>query len=127
MKIEPRRRKVRILATLGPASNTLETIRALYFAGADAFRINMSHGAHEGHAEVIRHIRALEREVGRPMTILADLQGPKIRIGKFDSRVELKAGQAFTLDRDSTPGDATRVELPHPEIFAAVEIGRAHV
>src|SRR3546814_6473693 len=72
----------------------------------------------------MRHIRALEREVGRPMTILADLQGPKIRIGKFDSRVELKAGQAFTLDRDSTPGDATRVELPHPEIFDAVAPGQ---
>jgi pyruvate kinase len=124
MKIEPRRRKVRILATLGPASNTPATIRALYLAGADGFRINMSHGAHAGHAEAIGHIRALERELGRPMTVLADLQGPKIRIGAFESPVELRAGQAFTLDRDPAPGTARRGHLPHPEIFGAVEPGQ---
>lgn len=124
MKIEPRRRKVRILATLGPASSSIDQIRALYLAGADAFRVNMSHGAHAGHAEVIGHIRALEKELGRPMTILADLQGPKIRIGKFSAPVALKAGQRFTLDRDDTPGDTRRAHLPHPEIFGAVEPGQ---
>jgi pyruvate kinase len=123
MKIEPRRRKVRILATLGPASNTPEMIRALYLAGADAFRINMSHGAHDGHRAVIGHIRALEREAGRPMTILADLQGPKIRIGTFEKPVEVKAGARFVLDRDAAPGSAGRAHLPHPEIFGILEPG----
>ncbi len=125
MSIEPRGRKVRILATLGPASNSPEQIEALYRAGADAFRVNMSHGAHEDHRAVIGHIRALETKLGRPMTILADLQGPKIRIGRFaDGPVQLKMGDRFTLDRDDTPGDKTRVFLPHPEIFAAVESGQ---
>ena len=83
MSIEPRRRKVRILATLGPASSSPGMIEALYHAGVDAYRVNMSHGAHEDHRAVIGHIRRLERTLGRPMTILADLQGPKIRLGSF--------------------------------------------
>lgn len=124
MKIEPRRRKVRILATLGPASNTLDQIRALYLAGADAFRINMSHGTHEQHATVIGHIRALEKELGRPMTILADLQGPKIRIGRFESPVDVRAGRHFTLDSSKNLGTERRAHLPHPEIFGAVEPGQ---
>ena len=125
MRIEPRRRKVRILATLGPASNGPEAIEALYRAGADAFRVNMSHGEHDLHRAVIGHIRALEQKLGRPMTILADLQGPKIRIGTFASGpIRLKEGDHFTLDRDETPGDGERVNLPHPEVFAAVEPGQ---
>jgi len=120
---EPRRRKVRVLATLGPASRTPEMIRALYRAGADAFRINMSHGTHEAHAEVIGHIRALEKELGRPMTILVDLQGPKLRVGSFAVPVDLRKGAAFTLDDDKTPGDATRACLPHRELFAALRPG----
>jgi pyruvate kinase len=124
--LQPRTRRVRILATLGPASNTPERIEALVRAGADAFRVNMSHGAHETHAALIAHIRALEARTGRPMTVLVDLQGPKLRVGLFSAgRVELNAGSRFTLDRDSAPGDATRVSLPHPEIFAAVEPGTA--
>ena len=120
--LPPRRRKVRVLATLGPASNTPEMIRRLYLAGADAFRVNMSHGAHEGHAKVIAAIRDLERELGRPMTILADLQGPKLRVGKFaGGATMLEKGARFVLDRDETPGDANRANLPHPEIFQALE------
>ena len=119
--IAPRTRKVRVLATLGPASRSAEMIRKLMLAGADAFRINMSHGAHADHAEAIATIRSLEKDVGRPTTILADLQGPKLRVGRFaDGRVVLETGAAFVLDRDATPGDATRVELPHPEIFRAL-------
>jgi pyruvate kinase len=120
---EPRRRKVRVLATLGPASNTPEMIRQLYLAGADAFRINMSHGAHEGHAKVIGHIRALEKELGRPMTILADLQGPKLRVGAFAKPVDLRKGARFVLDDDKAPGDETRAHLPHRELFAALRPG----
>jgi pyruvate kinase len=120
----PRRRKVRVLATLGPASRSPEMIRKLYLAGADAFRVNMSHGAHEDHAQSIAAIRALEKELNRPTTILADLQGPKLRVGTFaDGIVTLKKGDAFQLDRDTTPGDATRVCLPHREIFEALEPG----
>lgn len=119
--IRPRSRKVRILATLGPASSTPEMIRDLYVAGADAFRINMSHGSHEDHARNIGSIRALEKELGRPTTILADLQGPKLRVGTFaGDSVTLKPGTHFVLDRDTAPGDVSRVNLPHPEIYAAL-------
>ncbi|MES2057761.1 MAG: pyruvate kinase [Pseudomonadota bacterium] len=122
--ISPRSRKVRVLATLGPASNSVEMIGKLFEAGADAFRVNMSHGDQESKVEVIKAIRSLEKKYGRPTTILADLQGPKLRVGKFEGgRTELVKGAIFTLDRDKTPGDATRVELPHKEIFAAIEPG----
>ncbi len=120
----PRQRKVRILATLGPASANAEMIAALHRAGADAFRVNMSHGDHAGHAKVIAAIRALEKETGRPTTILVDLQGPKLRVGTFkDGPVELVKGAPFALDADKAAGDATRVHLPHPELFAALEAG----
>ena len=103
MAIAPRSRKVRILATLGPASSTPEMIATLFRTGADAFRINMSHGDQQSKIAVIQAIRALEKEYGRPSTILADLQGPKLRVGKFEGgKVELKTGSTFLLDRDST-------------------------
>ncbi len=122
--LAPRARKVRILATLGPASNSPEMIATLFQAGADAFRINMSHGDQESKIPVIKAIRAMEARFRRPTTILADLQGPKLRVGRFaDGRVTLETGSTFVLDRDPTPGDATRVELPHDEIFAAIEPG----
>ena len=120
----PRSRKVRILATLGPASDTPEMIRKLAQAGADAFRINMSHGSHPDHARRIEMIRVLEKELERPTTILADLQGPKLRVGKFKGdKATLENGQSFTFDRDETLGGAKRVNLPHREIFEAVEPG----
>ena len=123
-KLAPRTRKVRILATLGPSSSSEEMIRKLFLAGVDAFRLNMSHGVHEGHAANVAIIRAMEKQFGRPTTILADLQGPKLRIGTFaEGSVILEKGQPFTLDRDPTPGDATRVTLPHPEIFFAAQPG----
>lgn len=123
-KLAPRSRKVRILATLGPASSSEEMIRKLFLAGADAFRLNMSHGLHETHAQNIALIRALEKEFNRSTTILADLQGPKLRIGTFaDGPVMLEAGAKFRLDRDTAPGDVNRVSLLHPEIFAALEAG----
>ena len=122
--ISPRSRKVRILATLGPASSTREMIATLFEAGADAFRINMSHGDQESKVAVIQAIRSLEAEYRRPTTILADLQGPKLRVGKFDGgRTVLATGSTFVLDRSIVPGDATRVELPHDEIFQAIEPG----
>ena len=120
----PRSRKVRILATLGPASDTPEMIRQLAEAGADAFRINMSHGSHEDHARRIAAIRALEAELERPTTIVADLQGPKLRVGRFEGdKALLKNGQTFVFDRDKTLGDSTRANLPHREIFEAVQPG----
>src|ERR1044072_725108 len=120
----PRSRKVRILATLGPASNTHEKIRSLVEAGADAFRINMSHGTHADHLKLIEIIRGLEKEFDRPTTILADLQGPKLRVGRFEGdRATLKKGQTFVFDREDVPGDGKRVKLPHKEIFDAVEPG----
>ncbi len=120
----PRSRRVRILATLGPASNTPEMIEKLYRAGADAFRVNMSHGTQEDRAVIIKHIRALEKIVGRQTTILVDLQGPKLRVGTFaEGKVVLKTGQNFNFDLDKTPGDAKRVCLPHKEVFDALEVG----
>ena len=120
----PRSRKVRILATLGPASNTPEVIRQLMVTGADAFRINMSHGTHADHKQLIDAIRALESELERPTTILADLQGPKLRVGKFKGdKAQLEKGQKFVFDSKDAPGDSHRVQLPHREIFEAVETG----
>lgn len=122
--LPPRGRKVRILATLGPASRTPEMIGKLFRAGADAFRINMSHGDQADKAEVIRIIRDLEALHGRTTTILVDLQGPKLRVGTFaDGSVTLETGQTFSLDLDKTPGDAARVCLPHKEVFYALEAG----
>ncbi len=119
-----RLRNIKIVATLGPASSDKETIRALFDAGADVFRLNMSHGSHDEIAERHKIIRAVEEEVGRPIAILADLQGPKLRVGEFEGgTAELEIGQAFRLDLDDVPGDATRVQLPHKEIFAALEPG----
>ena len=120
----PRLRKVRVLATLGPASSTPEMIEKLFLAGADAFRINMSHGDQQSKIAVIEAIRGLERRIGRASTILADLQGPKLRVGRFaGGKVTLDTGATFLLDRDDAPGDPRRVELPHREIFDAIEVG----
>ena len=119
-----RERSARILATLGPASSTRERIRALAEAGADVFRLNFSHGSHEDHAERYRLIREVEAELGRPIGVLMDLQGPKLRVGRFaEGKVALVPGAPFRLDLDPTPGDARRANLPHPEIFAALEAG----
>ena len=116
---------MKILATLGPASRDPEMIARLLRAGADAFRVNMSHGDQATHAETIANIRAAEKEFGRPIAILADLQGPKLRVGQFkDGRAVIRHGSHFTLDRDPTPGDETRVCLPHPEIFEVLEKGQ---
>lgn len=119
-----RLRKVKILATLGPASSDEEMIQKLHEAGADLFRINMSHASHELMRDLISRIRNVESRCGRPIGVLVDLQGPKLRVGTFaEGAVELLPGQTFTLDRDETPGDAMRVHLPHPEIFDALEAG----
>ncbi len=119
-----RHRNVKIVATLGPASDDYETILGLFQAGADVFRLNMSHGSHEEIRARHAIIREIERETGRPIGILADLQGPKLRLGTFArGEVVLKEGREFRLDLDPTPGDETRVNLPHPEIFAALEKG----
>ena len=119
-----RRRRVKIIATLGPASNDRETIAALFAAGADVFRINMSHASHDAMRERVATIRSLEEEVNRPIGILVDLQGPKLRLGAFaGGRVDLKKGDHFSLDGDPTPGGPSRVYLPHPEILSSLAPG----
>src|SRR5258705_7350961 len=123
MKIS-RQRHAKIVATLGPASSSEVMICTLFLAGADVFRLNFSHGTHEQHRERLELIRKVEREVGRPIGVLADMQGPKLRVGAFaNGPVVLTAGSAFRLDLDEQPGDATRANLPHPEIFAALKTG----
>ncbi len=119
-----RRRRTKIVATLGPASCTAEVLSRLFYGGADVFRLNFSHGTHEDHLGRIKMIRALETSAGRPIGILADVQGPKLRVGRFGGgRVTLQTGQAFRLDLSPVPGDRNRVQLPHPEIIQAAGIG----
>ncbi|PZV38418.1 pyruvate kinase [Mesorhizobium kowhaii] len=119
-----RSRKVKILATIGPASSSEEMLKKLFEAGADVFRINMSHTDHELMRTLVGRIRTVEEAVGRPIGILADLQGPKLRVGKFANGKEvLTVGQTFTLDDNPEPGTSTRVYLPHPEILSSVEAG----
>lgn len=119
-----RERMVKIVATLGPSSNDYDTIRALHEAGADVFRLNMSHGTHDEIRERHRIIRQIEKDLDSPIGILADLQGPKLRVGTFArGEEELEEGAAFRLDLDEAEGTAERVRLPHPEIFAALEPG----
>jgi len=119
-----RQRNVKIVATLGPASATHEMIGALHRAGADVFRLNMSHGSHDEIRAKHTIIRQIEAETGSMIAILADLQGPKLRVGTFAGEAEeLVVGAAFRLDLDEAVGDAQRVNLPHPEIFAALEPG----
>ena len=119
-----RMRRVKILATLGPASADRAMLAKLFEAGADVFRINMSHASHDAMRERIRMIRSLEAEYGRPIGILVDLQGPKLRVGQFaEGGVDLVKGATFALDNDPTPGDIDRVHLPHPEILRALRPG----
>jgi pyruvate kinase len=123
--LDPRGRKVKILATLGPASRDKEMVEKLVKAGADAFRVNMSHGEHSIHAETIANVRAVEKKLGKPLAILADLQGPKLRVGQFkDGRAVIRHSGHFTLDRNPEPGDENRVCLPHPELFGILKKGQ---
>ncbi len=119
-----RRRRTKIIATLGPSSSSLEVMTRLFQAGADVFRLNFSHGTHEDHAARFATIRELEAKFDRPIGILADVQGPKLRVGTFGGgRVHLQTGHTFRLDLNPTPGNAQRVSLPHPEIIEAASIG----
>jgi len=121
-----RLRRTKIVATLGPASSDRNVIASLFAAGADVFRINMSHTTHERMRELVATIRSVETEHSRPIGILVDLQGPKLRVGSFASNpAALIQGETFTLDANPTPGDSKRVFLQHPEIFAAIEPGHA--
>src|SRR3974390_3847635 len=117
-----RLRRAKIVATLGPASSSPQMIARLFQAGADVFRINMSHTSPQRMREMVGMIRQVESRTGRPIGILVDLQGPKLRLGTFEGGFAMvKSGDTFVLDSDPAPGNATRVYLPHPEIFAGVE------
>jgi pyruvate kinase len=119
-----RRRRTKIIATLGPASSTPEILTRLFQAGADVFRLNFSHGTHDDHAKRFAMIRELEDKFDRPIGILADVQGPKLRVGRFSGgRAHLQTGRPFRLDLNATPGDTNRVNLPHAEIIEAASIG----
>lgn len=119
-----RARHTRIVATLGPASRSPEQVLALAEAGVDVFRLNFSHGSHEDHAHALTAVRNAETVVGRPLGILADLQGPKLRLGAFaEGAIAVSAGHKMRFDLLPEAGDATRVQMPHPEIFAALRAG----
>ncbi|MBV8888727.1 MAG: pyruvate kinase [Alphaproteobacteria bacterium] len=119
-----RRRSAKIVATLGPSSSSLERIRELFEAGVDVFRLNFSHGTHDDHSARFDAIRRVEGETGRPIGILADLQGPKLRLGNFAAgKIELATGARLRLDLDPAAGDESRAPLPHPEIFEALRPG----
>ena len=117
-------KKVKILATLGPAIKTIDDIRQLVEAGVNLFRLNFSHGEHADHAQRFDWVREVEQQLNTPIGILMDLQGPKLRVGRFaEGKVNLQRGQTLRLDLDSTPGDVNRVNLPHPEIIEALQPG----
>ncbi len=119
-----RHRKAKIVATLGPSSQTFDQILALHEAGADVFRLNFSHGSHAQHRQTYEIIRSIEQKVKSPIAILADLQGPKLRIGQFaDGNIILSEGDRFILDIHDELGDSTRVYLPHPQLFQAIQTG----
>lgn len=116
-----RSRLTKIVATLGPASTSPEMIRKLFETGVDVFRLNFSHGSHADHGARLKTLRELEADTGRPIAIMADLQGPKLRVATFaNGPITLTAGQSFRLDLSKEPGDSTRVGMFHPEIFAAL-------
>ena len=122
-----RQRNIKIVATLGPSSSDYDTIKALHLAGADVFRLNMSHGSHEEIAERHEIIRQIEAELNSPIAILADLQGPKLRVGTFKNGVQaITENEKFRLDLKDEVGTKDRVQLPHPEIFQALHEG-AHL
>src|SRR6516225_8131563 len=125
MEINARRlRSAKIVATLGPSSTTPQRIRNLFEAGVDVFSLNFSHGTHEDHKDRFTAIREVESATGRPIGILADLQGPKLRLGTFaEGPIGLEAGEPFRVDLDQQPGDRRRAPLPHPEIFEALSPG----
>lgn len=117
-------KKAKILATLGPATRSRDDIRALVEAGANLFRLNFSHGDYADHAQRFAWVREVEAELNYPIGVLMDLQGPKLRVGRFAAgAVQLQRGQTFTLDLSDAPGDERRVNLPHPEIIHALEPG----
>jgi pyruvate kinase len=119
-----RARRARIVATLGPASQGPDRVLALAEAGVDVFRLNFSHGAHSDHAAALEAVRAAEAVIERPLAALADLQGPKFRLGEFKGdKATIEPGQHFRLDLDPAPGDSERVCMPHPELFAALSPG----
>lgn len=119
-----RLRKAKIVATLGPSSNTAENVELLFKAGVDVFRLNFSHATHEDHRRVYDIIRQVEEKYAHPIAVLADLQGPKLRIGKFaNQKIHLITGQDFQFDQDDLLGNENRVQLPHPEIFKALQVG----
>jgi pyruvate kinase len=118
--MQRRDRRAKIVATVGPASSSPDMLRSLFLAGVDVFRLNFSHGAHEDHAAVHKAIRELEENEGRPIGILQDLQGPKIRVGTIkDDRITVRAGDIIRFVTNGSEGDANAIPLPHPEIFAA--------
>jgi pyruvate kinase len=126
IKINPRRffKATKQIATLGPASSSFEMIEKLFLAGADVFRLNFSHGEHSEKAALVKTIREVETKYNHPIAILADLQGPKLRVGIFDNdKVTIVDGQKFTFDYKDEPGSAARVRLPHPEILNTLKAG----
>ena len=124
VQIPRRQRHTKIIATIGPASRSLEMIRKLFHQGVDVFRMNFSHGSQDDHAETLRNIRTVESETGCPIAAFADLQGPKLRVGAFkDGKIALHQGMRLRFDLDKTLGDTTRVCLPHPEIISVTKVG----
>ena len=113
-----RNRKAKILATLGPASYSSDIIENIFKAGCDVFRLNFSHGSVETHRQNLKSIRNLEEKYDHATCVLADLQGPKLRVGDFkNTQEELKKGQKFILDTNAALGDDKRVNFPHSEIY----------
>ena len=119
-----RKRSAKILATVGPASSAPDTLRLLHDVGVDAFRLNFSHGSHEDHARSVKAIRAIEKASGNPITIVADMQGPKLRCGEFEGgKIELRYGETIEIIKSDKPGKDGVISMPHQELMDAMEEG----
>ncbi len=117
-------KQTKIVATLGPASQSANMIGKLANAGVDVFRLNFSHGTHEDHQKSVRSIRAIEKKIKKPIAIMADLQGPKLRIGEFtEGFIALTPGMILRFDSDKKLGCEKRVHLPHPDVLKILKKG----
>ena len=118
-----RNRRAKIVATIGPSSDDEFTLQGLMQAGMNVARLNFSHGAHEEHARLIRTLRDISHRLGKPICILQDLQGPKIRTGKLINEIELRADQSLTLSTQANGSQPQKIPVDFQDLPRFVQPG----